>query len=863
LIERTDKTRNLVFACMVLAGVVVGLFWPLGHNPFINLDDPEYVTQNPHVLAGLSWANVAWAFTSGYAANWHPLTWLSHMLDIQLFGLDPGWHHVTNLAFHVANTLLLFLVLHRLTGAFWRSFCVAALFGWHPLHIESVAWIAERKDLLSGFFFLLTLWAYARYVECRAGSAECRLGTVGAASGAETKSANGPAFGRGSGGRVGVWYAAAMVLFALGLMSKPMLVTVPFLLLLVDYWPLARFELKDRKLKPYLPFLVEKIPFLVLAIGSSIVTFMVQDRGEAVGSVESLPLGPRVANALLSYTKYLAKTIWPVDLAVFYPHPFLHYPSSDPLLTWPIVLAALVLAALTISVLLRIRSEPFLATGWFWFIGMLVPVIGLVQVGSQGMADRYTYLPLIGLFICLIWQVADLLKGRRLAVPILATSAGVVLVATAGMTWRQVGYWRDDVALFSRALEVTSDNAQAHFNLATALGRQGRYDEAIAHLRSAIKITPAYTSAHYNLGMALMSQGNLEEAAQAYETALRLRPDYLAAHQNLGVVLLALGKSEAAREQFLEAVRLDPASAVTRCNLGLALTAEGKPADAARQFTEALRLQPGYLDALDGLGRAFAMQRKWDQAETQFRDLLRLCPTNAEIQVALGTTLVEAGRTNEAVRCFDEAVRLVPDLPRQFLKSGKTLLSQGQVPAAQARLTVATRLQPDNPDAQEQLGLACAQLGQIDAAVAHLQTAIHLRPTAEAHYYLGLARVIQHRSNEALTNYQEAVRLKPDWPVALNDLAWLLATDPDPAQRNGTEAVRLAKKACELSHGKEARYWGTLDAAYAETGQFADAIATAEKTRQLAMAAGQNDLAKAAEERLALYKENKPFRLRR
>ncbi len=837
MINRTNNTGLTLIICGLLAAGTLAIFWPVTHYPFINLDDPEYITQNAQLLTGFSWGNLAWAFQTGYAANWHPLTWISHLVDVQIFSLNAGGHHLSSLILHALNTVLLFLLVRSMTGAFWRSALVAALFGLHPLHVESVAWAAERKDVLSALFFLLTLLAYVRYSRTTAAS---------------------------QGRRRLIWYGLTLLLFALGLMSKPMLVTVPCLLLLLDYWPLGRIaiqhwsELKISKPQLY-ALLAEKVPFLLLAAASSVVTFVVQDKGQAVGSVESLAFGPRLANAFLSYLKYLAKTVWPADLAIFYPHPFLRYNIEDPLFTLPAIAAALVLAALSAAVLLRARQQPWLSTGWFWFLGMLVPVIGLVQVGSQGLADRYTYLPLIGLFICFVWAFAELAAVRTWTKPLMAGAGVLAILACAGLTSRQVRFWRDDVALFSHAIAATTNNAQAHFNLASALGREGKYDLAINHLRTALELIPSHPGAHYNLGMAFMAQGKLEEAAADYEAAVRLQPGYYAAHNNLGLVLMNLGRFDAALVDFQACAQLEPGSPMPLCNMGLAYLAEGNTAEAAERFEQALRMQPALVEAMAGLGRALAIQGKWDEAQLRFREALRLAPGDLDLQLNLANTLLEAGRTNEAAACFSEALRADPELPQKTLKAGKACLAQGQLELALARFVIAARLQPENAEVQESLGMIYAQKGRIAEAVTHFEHCLRLRPDAQSWYNLGLAHVMQGHLGKAITNYQQAVSLKPDWAQASNDLAWLLATHPDAAFRKGAEAVRLAQRACELSGGKEARYFGTLDAAYAESGRFADAIATAEKARGLAAAAGQKELTEAAEKRLELYRQGKAY----
>jgi tetratricopeptide (TPR) repeat protein len=819
--EKTFERLKAALVCAALAILVLAIYWPLSGYPFISLDDPEYITQNPHVLSGLSWRNVAWAFSTGYAANWHPLTWISHMLDVQWFGLDAGRHHLVSVAFHAANTVLLFFVLRQLTGSFWRSALVAALFGAHPLHVESVAWAAERKDVLSGFFFLLTIWAYARFAAVRKEPAIA----------IPWKNRN---------------FWLALIAFAFGLMSKPMLVTLPFVLLLLDFWPLRRFEVENAKVR--LGKLAwEKAPFFLLALGSSVITYLSQEQGNAVGSVESLGIDARIGNAILSYGKYLEKTFWPGGLAVFYPHPFLRSGGEQSLSMVPIVLTILILAVLTLGILLRLRSQPYLGMGWLWFGGMLVPVIGIVQVGSQGMADRYMYLPMIGLLTAVVWSLAELWEtGSRSMMPeapaatakdkripargrrsrlFLGTGAAIAILLSGYVACKQVHYWRGDVSLFEHALAVTRYNPQAHFNVAIGYGTQGNLDAAIEHLQAFLAVVPNYPAARFNLGFAYMSKGQLDQAASEYEQAIRLQPGYIQARQNLGAVLMSQGKPDAALEQFTEAARLQPENAGSELNVGRAL---------------------------------FAL-RRFSEAAERFREAVRLAPNDLESLLSLGTSLYEMGNTNEAPLCFAQALKIDPALTEKTIQGGKALLAQARLDLAQGQFLLAERLEPANAGVQQTIATIFAQQNRPSEAIEHFTKCLALRPDAESFFNLALACDLAGRTSEALTNYQAAVKLKPDWPVALNNLAWVLATAPEPQFRNGAEAVRLAERACELTGGKEVRYFGTLDAAYAEAGRFEDALKTAEKTRLLAESSGQEEIANAAKQRMGLYQHRQAF----
>jgi Flp pilus assembly protein TadD len=575
-------------AAAVPIWIVVGLvllnvfvYAAVVQHQLVNWDDPDYVSQNRHVAAGLSAAAVRWAFTTGHSANWHPLTWLSHMLDATLFGANAGGYHVTSVLLHLASTLLLFAVLRAATGALWRSGVVAALFAVHPAHVESVAWIAERKDVLSAFFFMLALHAYVRHTRTP------RLGS----------------------------YVALVGWFALGLLSKPMVVTLPFVLLLLDVWPLRRRETRSW------PALVrEKLPLFALALASSIVTFVVQSRGDAVYGLDERPLGARVAEALGAYVTYLRVLVWPARLAVVYPYP----PAAS---LWRLALIAVLLAGIT-SIAVRYRkSRPYMLMGWLWYLGMLVPVIGLVPIGSQATADRYTYLPFIGLFILVVWAGADVIAnwagGRSVLV-----AASVIAIGGCAVTARlQVQHWADSETLWRHALAVTEGNWRAHSNLGNALSESGRVPEAIVEYNEALALRPSFAEAHNNLANALASQGRRADAIGHYREAVRLRPADPLAHNGLGSVLEDAG-------------RLDEAIA---------------------QYKEALRLDPDFAEAHNNLGAVLGRQGRLDEAAAEMRLALQLRPANPDIHYNLALMLRRQGREEDAVSHLHEALRLDPD----------------------------------------------------------------------------------------------------------------------------------------------------------------------------------------------------------
>lgn len=529
----TYKLRTLLI-CLALLTVILAVFWQTRTHEFINLDDVPYVTSNPQVKAGLSRAAIIWAFTAITEANWHPLTWLSHMTDCQLFGLDPAGHHLVSVLLHAANSLLLFFLLFRITGRYWQSAFVSALFALHPLHVESVAWVAERKDVLSTLFWLLTILAYAGYVSR-------------------------PVPRR---------YLLTLLLFSLGLMAKPMLVTLPLVLLLLDFWPLGRWQPsvdgnspvgQHRSPVPY-QFLLEKVPFLFLAIISSIITYLVQHKDSAVVTLTLVPLRLRIENAIVSYVRYLGKMLWPSRLAVFYPYQF-----NLPL--WQVAGFSLLLIVVTLLVLRHRRNCPYLSVGWFWYLITLVPVIGFVQVGSQSMADRYTYVPLIGIFIALVWGVPELLKDCRWRVGILTMAAAIILTVFALVTYKQLGYWQDSITLYNHSLLVTPANTFLQDNLASAYLQKGLLDEAIEHGNLALRIDPGDFKAHFIIGLVYDKKGETPAAIYHYSEAVRIKPAYIVALNNLGRDLAIAGDYEKARAYFLEVLKFDPGNQNAQYNM--------------------------------------------------------------------------------------------------------------------------------------------------------------------------------------------------------------------------------------------------------------------------------------------------------
>jgi Flp pilus assembly protein TadD len=630
------KHRESCFLLILVISILV-VFWNVKDFGFLDYDDDLYVTRNIHVLSGITFKGLSWAFTTNFPHFWMPLTWFTFMLDHELFGLNPGGYHLVNLLFHILSTLLLFLVLKRMTGAFWRSFFVAALFALHPLHVESVAWIAERKDVLSTFFWMLVMWFYVLYVER-------------------------PVFYR---------YLPVLLFFIFGLMSKPMLVTLPFVLLLLDYWPLKRFQIfpSETKENPEskqsffhyklgffpLSLVWEKLPLFAAAFLASIIGFFAQETSGGVVPVGFFPLKIRIANAFLSYVKYIGKMIWPFHLSVFYPHP------GNELSFWFAIASAIFLVVISLLVLRLIKDFPPLSVGWFWYLGTLVPVIGLVQVGAQAMADRFTYIPLIGLFIMISWGAPDIIQNRRYKNLILSLLAGIILVVFTVCSWFQVQYWQNSITLFQHAVDVTGKNFLAHYNLAIALSQEKRDEEAIYHFKEALKIEPYYEGAYRNLGRLLAKKGKLDEAISYYREAVKINPRDSKSHQKLGILYVQKGEREEAFYHFQEALSINPNDAKSHNDLGIILGQEGKLEAAVTHFQEAIRIEPGYAEAYVNLGVALNRLGRPKEAISSYDKALKLNPDDANAHFNLGVALAQQGSLKEAVFHFREVLRINPE----------------------------------------------------------------------------------------------------------------------------------------------------------------------------------------------------------
>ena len=782
-IEKIRSDKAALWVCLALALMVWAVFGQTLRHEFV-YDSIAYVCENPDISQGLNPSGVAQAFRGTYVANWHPITMLSYLLDYELYGLNPAGYHGTNVFLHAVTAIALFLVLRAMTGSLWCSAFVAAVFAIHPLRVESVAWVAERKDVLSGLFFMLTLGAYFHYVR-RPFSA----------------------------GR----YALVALFFTLGLMSKPMLVTLPFVLFLLDFWPLDRLGPVGVK-----KLILEKVPLFLLVAAFCAVTIWAQQT--ALMPNEKIALPWRIGNAVVSYAVYIKQMVFPSGLAVLYPH------RGADIHLWQIAISLVVLASISLAVLAGGRKRPYLPIGWLWYLGMLVPVIGILQVGGQAHADRYTYLPQIGLSLLLTWGVTDLTAGWRHRRLILGAAAVLILTGLGTAAWVQTSHWKNSNSLWVHTLKHTENNPVAHNNLGLALTSQGKSADAIEQYRSALRINPNHASAHNNLGLVLASQGKFSEAIEQYRSALRINPDYLVARNNLGSALASQGKSAEAIEQYRSALRINPDYPATRNNLGNALASQGKNAEAIEQYRSALLINPDAAiarnnlgEAHNNLGNALASQGKISEAIEQYRNALRINPHLAKAHINLGLALASQGKSAEAIEQYRSALRIDPNLATVRIK----------------------------------LGLELASQGKIDEAIEQYRSALRINPyDATTHCKTGHLLCRRKDFGAAIEQYEQAIRLYQNYPEAKNNLAWLLATCPDASLRDGHRAVELALSTEQLSGSGNASVLDTLAAAYAEAGRYPEAVKTARRALELA---GSGPIADDIRKHLELYQTGQPF----
>ena len=686
--QSVTPRRVTAALCLGLALAVALVYAPVVGYEFIYCDDDDYVFENPMVRQGLSAHGAAWAFTQSHLANWQPLTWLSHMLVVDLFGLDAGAHHAVNAGLHAANAVLLFLALRALTGAFWPSGAVAALFALHPLRVESVAWVSERKDVLSGFFFVATLWAYAAHAR-----------------------------------RPGPWRLAAVAaLLALGLAVKPMLVTLPLVLLLLDAWPLRRWR-RGAALR----LVAEKVPLLALSVAASAVAVASQAGDGAMPDLGMLSFSTRLSNALVSAVAYLGKAVWPTRLAIFYPHPALVAPSSYSPWSATALGAALLLAFFTLLALRERSRRPYLIVGWLWYLVMLVPVLGLVQVGEQAMADRYTYLPMIGIAVAAMFGLRDAVLRRPTLLRPLAVATVIVLVACAALSARQLRVWENGQRVFEHALAVTEGNYFAHNHLGRTLENRGELAAAEEQYEAAIRIRPSAGELS-NLGNTLAKQGRYPDAVARFEQALAIDPDSADVHSNLGVVYGMMGDVDRARERYRRALELEPDWVAPHYNLGSLLVRYGDPEAGRRHLERALELDPQHVDAANNLGVALVALGRPREAIAAYDRVLALDPEHANAQCNLGIAYEKAGQPADALRSFELALRRDPVCIQGLRFVGYQRFREGDLDSALLHLEKLLRLAPKSADAENDVGSVCARKRDFTGAQRHFEAALRLDP---------------------------------------------------------------------------------------------------------------------------------------
>jgi tetratricopeptide (TPR) repeat protein len=762
---------------------------PICANGFVNYDDDEYVIDNREVQQGLGISSCIWTLTSFAAGNWHPLTWISLEADHDLYGLDPQGYHLTNLFLHTATTVMLFLTLSSMTAMLGPSAVVAACFALHPLHVESVAWIAERKDVLCAFFWVLGVSAYSRY------AAEPTV----------------------------LRYLVLTIVFVCGLAAKPMMVTFPCALLLLDYWPLGRlnlfgFGLQDTDKGKAWPRIVEKAPLFAIALVDVTLTLLAQYQGGAIVSINRLPLGVRLSNALAAYAIYLGHALWPIGLVAFYPH-WQSWQSSVQSLVQG---AALGIATILLSYYGRRRG--YLITGWFWYLGTLVPTLGLVQVGLQSMADRYTYIPLIGIFIMVAWSGAEVIDHWPAASAPIVIVTFAALIAGWSLTRSQVIHWHDSIALWDQCLAITSDNPVAHNNLGRALVETGSTDLAQKHFQEAVRLRPDYPEALNNLGSLAAQRGELQEAIAHYRAAIDAQPRFAQAHVNLGNALLRVSEPQGALIQFMMALQIDPHLAEGYAGLGQAFILLGKLEDGQRALEMAIELNPANGDAHNNLALVLKRLGKNQESLGHFRRAVQLDPENAQAHFNFAALLVQVQQLNEAEKHFHKAAQLCPQ----------------------------------DADAWQKLGLVLSMEGRDAEAAPLLKKAMSIDPKlAVLHYDLAFTLHELGQTTAADEEYRRALALDPTVATRMRQEAWRLATHPDAQVRNGKLALRLARQVCQATSNHDAQSFDTLAAALAEIGRFDDAQAATQDAISLTK---RPDLIQALQLRKQLYASHRPYR---
>jgi tetratricopeptide (TPR) repeat protein len=762
-----NPQTQILIVYIVLTVVTLAVFWQVNHYDFINFDDQVYVIENNHIQSGITLDGFRWAFSTRYTNLWNPLVWLSFMFDYQLHGLNAGGYHVTNVILHVMSALLLFWLFNRMTGAIWRSAFIAAIFALHPLHVESVAWIAERKDVLSAFFWMLTLCLYVYYTEK-------------------------PVIRR---------YLPVLLCFACALMSKPMVITLPIVMILLDYWPLDRLQsrkivttipevipvcadqgmkknkfkkedlkknispprvqkLSEPKIAGIIPIwqLWEKIPFFILSIVMIIITLYNPSTLDMSGThyLKQFPLLSRLANAPVAFVTYLEKTFWPHDMTVF-------YPFSEQIPLWQVLGASLLILIITAAVIVMIKRLPYLFAGWMWFSVTITPVIGIIQisrVAPYAMADRYHYLPSIGLGVMLAWGIPALISSEAIRKKVLFPAGIIFLGVISFISWTQCGYWKDSFELFKHALQVTKDNALAHHSFGRSLLIKGKIEEAIDHFNEAIRLTPDDMIPYFNRGAAYAKAGKHQRAIEDYTEVIRLKPDDADAYNNRGLSFGELGKHQRAIEDYTKAILLKPDDANAYYNRGIACGELGQYQSAIEDYNEAIRLKPDNAEAYSNRGVAYDKLGQHQRAIEDYKQATRLNPDSAQTYYNRGITCGELGQYQSAIEDYNEAIRLKPNYVDAYINRGIAYAYLGQHQRAIEDYTEVIRLQPDNAEAYSNRGVAYVNLNQYQSAIGDYNEAIRLKPdNADAYNNRGITYLLQSKEMLACPDAKKACAL--------------------------------------------------------------------------------------------------------
>lgn len=810
-------TPVIIIAALVVLTTMA--YAPVFRADFINYDDPEYVTDNVLVRIGLRWYTIVWAFGTDKAANWHPLTWLSHMLDSDLFGDKATGPHLVNLGLHVANVILLFRLVARWTGSLPAGAVAAALFAVHPVNVESVAWVSQRKSVLSLFFGLLTLESYTRY-------------------------------GEGRGAR---WYLLALLWLALGLLCKPMLVTLPFLFLLLDLWPLRRWKVDVGEERHWQigRILTEKIPFVTLSVVSSYVTYLAQEQARTDFTV--LSLEKRIGNAIAAIGDYAIMLVAPARLAVFYPHPLDGLSSAK--IAWGSAVIVILLAVAVVAG----RRRPYLTVGVLWFLGALVPMIGFVQVGRQAYADRYLYLPAIGLFVALA-AAAESPLFRRIWVG--ATTFGVVTLALASLTFLQARRWQDSDSLFTHTLAVTKNNAIANYMLGVEKGRQGDNEEALRLLRRSLEITPNDPRAHVALATFFVNSGKLKEALKEYDRALELAPNTPNFLFRRGVAKVLSGDTSGGNQDLERALQLEPENSLIRNELAILLASERRFDDATHHFRLVLKSEPNNYDARNGMGSMHAQRGRYTDAREEFEKAIEINPAKPSARANLGLLLLREGKKDEAIALLKEVVSNNPNFVEGYTNLASAHLANNDSAAALTVLRDGVAKNPNAAGLQKQLIDGLVKEKRIGEAESELQAIIARRPDDLA-AKRALARIYFDRDqyDGALPLFREIMTKAPDDLETANNLAWFLAVHPNQDVRSPAEAVSLAERVFREETSQKPTTLDTLAAAYASAGRYDDAVAMAKLGIELAGNIGDQAEQEKIKRRLDLYARGQPFRL--